>query len=150
LIRYGSSITRDSETSRELVQDLFLELWEKRDTIRIKGSIKTYLYSSIYHRALNFLRALKIREIYASNPVEIANWLSRPVHADRMDPLMLELIEKQISMLPPQCREVFTRSVILGEKNADVASYMGLNINTVENHLVRARKILKEKLKKNL
>ncbi len=148
LVAYGSSLTRDSEAAKELVQDLFMEIWEKRKIIQIKGSIKPYLYSSMYHKALNWLRAKKIREIYVNNPVEISNWFPYPVNPDRIDVLKLELIEKQIRLLPDQCREVFTRSVILDEQHSEIASHLGLNIKTVENHLSRARKILRERLKK--
>lgn len=150
LIRYGSSLTSDTEAARELVQDLFLELWEKRVSIHIQGSIKPYLYSSIYHKGLNWLRHQKIRELYVNNPIEIWNWFAYPSSHDRLDPLMLEIIEKQIRLLPEQCREVFTRSVILGEKLSEIAGYLGLSIKTVENHFLRARKILRGKLKKIL
>ncbi len=148
LIRYGSTITKDSEVARELAQDLFLELWEKRTSLQVKGSFKPYLYTSMYHKALNWLRAKKIREIYENNPVEISNWFASPVNFGLLDPLKLEIIEQQIRILPEQCREVFTRAVILDEKQSEIAAGLGLNIKTVENHLSRARKILREKLKK--
>jgi RNA polymerase sigma-70 factor (ECF subfamily) len=64
--------------------------------------------------------------------------------------VLLNIIENQINLLPPQCKEVFTRSAILGEKHSEIATHLGLSIKTVENHLTRARKILKEKLKKIL
>lgn len=148
LIRYGTTITHDTETARELVHDLFLELWEKRESMHIKGSVKPYLYSSVYHRALNWLRFRKIRETYAGNPVEISNWFAHPGNIDRLDPLQLDIIEKEIRLLPGQCREVFTRSVVLGYKNQEIAGYLGLTVKTVENHLARARKILRGRLKK--
>lgn len=148
LIRYGSTITGDKETAKELVQDLFLELWDKRQSMNIQGSVKPYLFSSIYHKGLNWLRFQKIREIYSVNPVEISNWFSIPINPDRLDPVMLEIIEREIRMLPEQCREVFTRFVILGQTQIEIAGYLGLTVKTVENHLSRARKILREKLKK--
>ncbi|TSA32111.1 MAG: sigma-70 family RNA polymerase sigma factor [Porphyromonadaceae bacterium] len=150
LIRYGSSLIHDTETARELVQDLFLELWDKRESLHIQGSIKPYLFSSMYHKGLNWLRAQKIREIYINNPIKIWNWFAYPSSPDRLDPLMLEIIEKQIRLLPGQCREVFTRSAILGEKHGEIAGHLGLSIKTIENHLARARKILRGKLKKIL
>jgi RNA polymerase sigma-70 factor (family 1) len=148
LINYGSKLTKNPEIGKELVQDLFLELWEKRNLILIKGSLKTYLFSSIYHRGLNWLRAQKIREIYANNPSEIGNWFAYPIQTEALDPLKLDIIENQISLLPEQCREVFTRSVINGDKLNEIADYLGLTTKTVENHLARARKILRERLKK--
>jgi RNA polymerase sigma-70 factor, ECF subfamily len=150
LVRYASSLTKDNETAREIVQDLFLELWEKRESIKIRGSIKPYLYSSVCHNGLNWIRSMKIREIYSSNPVEIGNWFAAPVNPDRLDPILLQMIENQIRLLPDQCREVFTRNAIMGEKNHEIAMDLGLQVKTVENHLARAKKILRSKLKKIL
>lgn len=147
LIAYGSSVTSDTDAAREIVQDLFLELWEKRNSIHIHGPVKPYLYSSVYHRALNWLRARKIREIYQNHPLEISKWFSGASPSGNPDPLQTEIIEKEIRMLPPQCREVFTHSVVMGESHAEIAVLLGLNIKTVENHLARARKILRGRLK---
>jgi RNA polymerase sigma-70 factor (ECF subfamily) len=150
LIRYSTQFTHDTEAARELVQDLFLELWEKRDSLHIQGSVKPYLFSAIYHKSLNWLRSKKIREIYVNDPVCIFNWFAFPTNQEKLDPVLLNIIENQINLLPPQCKEVFTRSAILGEKHSEIATHLGLSIKTVENHLTRARKILKEKLKKIL
>ncbi len=148
LTTYGTSITHDFEAARELVQDLFLDLWEKRQQIKIQGALKPYLYSSMYHRGLNWLRSRKIRELYVTNPLEITNWFASSSSFEHRDPLKLEWIEKEIRLLPDQPREVFTRAVLLDEKQQDIAIALGLNIKTIENHLSRARKILRERLKK--
>ena len=148
LVRYGTSLTGDHEIARELVQDLFMELWDKRQSLTIHGSIKSYLFSAIYHKGLNWIRARKIREIYYNNPMETGNWFAQPVDTDKLDPILLQLIEQQVRLLPDQCREVFTRSAVFGEKIDEIAENIGLNSKTVENHLSRARKILREKLKK--
>lgn len=150
LLRYSESITGDTESSRELVQDLFLETWEKRYILNIKGSFKAYLFAAMYHKSLNWLRASKIRERYAENPVEIQNWFPGISAGEPDDPLRIETIEKEIRKLPDRCREVFTRSVILGENQPEIASYLGLSAKTVENHLARAKKILRSRLKKIL
>jgi len=148
LIRYGSSLTGDREAAKELVQDLFMEIWEKRESILIQGTLKPYLFSSVYHKSLNWLRSKKIKELYFNNPVEISSWFSSQDNPDTKDPLMLIIIEKQIQILPHQCREVFTRSVIFGETTKEIAGKLGLTAKTIENHLSRAKKILRKKLKK--
>jgi RNA polymerase sigma-70 factor (ECF subfamily) len=148
LLRYSETITKDTESSRELVQDLFLETWEKRFVLDITGSFKAYLFTAIYHKSLNWLRAYKIRDRYAQNPVEIQKWFPGIITKEPDDPLRIETIEKEIRRLPDRCREVFTRSVILGENQSEIASYLGLSARTVENHLARAKKILRSRLKK--
>jgi RNA polymerase sigma-70 factor (ECF subfamily) len=148
LVRYATSVTHDIEAAREIVQQLFLDLWEKRESLKIRQSVKTYLFSSVYHKSLNWLRHKKIRELYETDPVSVHNWFAWPRSDEERDPVMLEIIEREIGQLPDQCREVFSRSVLSGESHAEIATHLGLAIKTIENHLNRARKILRSRLKK--
>jgi len=148
LVRYSASVTGDPEASRELVQDLFMSLWEKRRSVHISGSIKSYLYSSMYHKSLNWLRSKKIREKYRENPVEIGYWLGSSTSAGPADTFLLAEIDRQIALLPDQCREVFTRISILGTSIRETAAELGISEKTTENHLHKARKILRARLKK--
>lgn len=148
LVRYAALLTRDEEAAQEIVQDLFLDLWEKGPELEIRGSVKTYLFSSAYHRGLNWIRSRKIRETYAADPVSIWNWFAFPASPDHLDPLQMEIIEAQIRLLPAQCREVFSRSAIMGEKIPEIARALGISDKTAENHLARAKAILRKKLSK--
>jgi RNA polymerase sigma-70 factor (ECF subfamily) len=148
LLRYSSSITGDPEASRELVQDLFMGIWEKRRSIQISGSLKSYLYSSMYHKSLNWLRSQKIREKYRENPVEISQWLGTAPAPGPSDPFLLAEIDRQISLLPDQCREVFVKVAVLGTSIRETALTLGISEKTTENHLHKARKILRDRLKK--
>jgi RNA polymerase sigma-70 factor (ECF subfamily) len=148
LVKYSTSLTGDHEAARELVQDLFMGLWEKRRTLLITGSVKSYLFSAIYHKSLNWLRSLKIREQYRENPVQVANWLGTTLASGPSDPFLLAEIDRQISLLPAQCREVFTYIAILGTTIQETAKNLGISEKTAENHLHRARKILRSGLKK--
>ena len=150
LVRYASSITRDEEAARELIQDLFLDLWTHRATIHIRGSIRTYLFTATYNRSINWLRHKKVRELYAHNPVEIHHWLPSAEALDSNDPLLADEISKAIQELPQRSRETFTRQVILGESQASIAKALGITVKTVENQVARARKTLQAKLKKYL
>lgn len=147
LIRYSTTITADHESSRELVQDLFLNLWEKRNSLKINGSIKAYLFTAIYHKSLNWIRNQRLREKYRDHPVEIHLWFPGISAPDNQDPFLLEAIEKEISLLPERCREVFSRFAVLGESQSEIAVALGISEKTTENHLLRARKILRGRLK---
>ncbi|MFO7617388.1 MAG: sigma-70 family RNA polymerase sigma factor [Bacteroidales bacterium] len=148
LVRYGTSVTRDEEAARELVQDLFLDLWTNRSNFKIKGSVRSYLFGATYYKSLNWLRHKKIRESYAASPVEVHRWLPSIEEVDPGDPLLADEINKAIRALPPRSREAFTRQVILGESQASVAKSLGVTVKTIENQVARARKTLQKKLKK--
>ena len=148
LVRYSSSITGDREAARELAQDLFLDLWEIRPGISIKGSVKAYLFSAIYHKSLNWIRSSRIRSEYARNPVVMQNWFPGAIRQETSDFCQLEIIEREICNLPDRPREVFTRAVILGHKLSEIAVMLGLSEKTAANHLARARQILRSRLKK--
>lgn len=146
MVRYSVSLTGDPESAQEIVQEVFLQLWENHALLEISGSVKSYLFGAVYNRSVNWLRNRRIRETYAKNPTGIALWLHFPSDPESSDPLLLEKIERAIDALPPQCREAFTRSVIDGEPQKEVAANLGVSVKTIENQISRARKILRNKL----
>jgi RNA polymerase sigma-70 factor (ECF subfamily) len=148
MVRYSTGITGDAESAKEVVQDIFLELWEKREFLVISGSLKSYLFGAVYNRSVNWLRNKKIREAYSANPSDVTLWMHLPSDPATSDPLLLEQMEKAIEDLPPKCREAFTRTIIDGEPQKIVAASLGLSAKTIENQVSRARKILKSKLAK--
>ena len=64
LISYGISMTGSHETARELVQDVFLKLWENKEKIRINESIKSYLFKAVFNRAANLKRNEKVKRAF--------------------------------------------------------------------------------------
>jgi len=146
LVRYGISITDNLEVSRELVQDVFLKLWEKRRETKIKISIKAYLFTAVNNQALNWVRHQKIKRAYENASLQdVMSGIQLP---PRISPFLAEAIRKAIDELPDKALMVFTLTQVEGLAYKEAAKTLGISIKTIENQLARARKILQKKLRK--
>jgi RNA polymerase sigma-70 factor, ECF subfamily len=126
--------------AEDLVQDLFLTLWRKREEIRIDGTVDLYLYGAARNRALNYLRHQRVEERFRTAV------LDRPdSHLALREGEILELLEVQeaIDSLPARCRLIFSMHHQQGLTYADIARSLGLSIKTVETQMGRALKALR-------
>ncbi|MDA3929259.1 MAG: RNA polymerase sigma-70 factor [Prolixibacteraceae bacterium] len=136
----------DQDECEEVVQAFFLKLWESRKTINITTSVKSYLYSSVRNRCLNYIKHLKIKQEYQS---EMVNSPAKN-NFDSNTFLEIDLIEKInqcIDSLPPRRKEIFILSREHGLKYREIAEQLGLSIKTVEAQMGQALKDLREQLK---
>ena len=148
LVSYGESISGSKEASRGHVQDVFLKLWESRDQISIKTSLKAYLFTAIYHKALNWRRHEKVKRAYEDDRLKD---ITEGVQTQPgINPFLQKAISNAIDSLPAKALEVFTLTQLEGLSNKEAATKLGISIKTVENQVTRARKILQKKLKKYL
>ena len=148
--RYGQALfgwlwqrTHDREAAEDLVQELFARVWRKRDSLDPNQSIRAYLYQAANHLAIDHLRK-KIRENDKSEEV-----FPRDV-TTAIDELGFErktAITQAIAGLPEAQRTVFLLSRFEGLKYSEIASTLGLSVKTVETHMGRALKKLREALK---
>ena len=126
-------------TAEDLVQDVFLKVWQKRTFLFLKEGIKTYLYRSVQHQEVkgDYINAvttkLKIEEIYYNDDPQ-----SLFAEDER-----LELIYKEMDKLPDKCREIFTMSYLEERKTSEIAVLLNISTRTVEVQLYKALKILR-------
>ena len=139
-------ILKDHEGARDIVQEAFLKVWEKSDTIDIQTSIKSYLFRTAANLAINKYK----KESRVVRQEEIP---ANPGHNTRVENRAEEkefeqYIHYAIDSLPPQCRRVFTLSRFNDMSPPDIAQHLNISINTVYTHLTMAIRIIKERLKK--
>ncbi len=147
LCNYAYSFLQDRENAEEVVQSTFLLVWEKRETLAIHTSVKPYLYAMVRNACLNVIKHEKIKQKYAGEELAMAERTHDSVaHAVASNELEYR-IKVALEGLPEQCRMVFTLSRFEELKYSEIAEQLNISVKTVENHMGKALKIMREKLK---
>lgn len=133
----------DPSEVEDIAQEIFFELWKKRDHLDIKSSIGAYLKQMARTRTLNHIRNRKIKwQEDESVLLDIAS-----IQASVTDELEGQdvkiFITKAIDALPPKCRMIFSLSRFEDMTNREIAEQLGISIKTVENQMTKALKSLK-------
>jgi len=138
---------KDISAAEEIVQDVFVRLWEKREAIVITGSIHAYLAVSVRNSCFNYLKHQRIVDTYERNA--ISGFLADPsLNEENMGDMEFEgAVLKAIEQLPPQRKRVFIMSRIDGLKYQEIADKMGLSIKTIEVQMGKALKQMRSLLK---
>lgn len=144
--RYVLKIIRDRDTSEEIVQSTFVNLWEKREMMRPDITFKSYLFRSAYNNALNFLKHKKVVASHVAYKQNRIEELKREAISLQPDFEIQQRITEAMEQLPPQCQRVFKMSREEGLKYHEIADELGISKKTVEVHMGKALKILREHL----
>jgi RNA polymerase sigma-70 factor (ECF subfamily) len=145
LCQYAFTMVRDMDEAEDVVQSIFIKLWEKREELDIRQTIQSYLFKAVYHRCINVLEHRTIKLKYQDHETRDA---FRQVQSPEVFPQELEdNIKRAINTLPPQCRTIFTMSRFEEMRYAEIADKLKISVNTVENQISKALKILRSELK---
>ena len=155
LLRFAIEYVKDKREAENILQDVFLTLWEKRNTLKTDTNLTAYLLTLVKSQCLNYLKHKRVVEAYSkktqtTNEQEtIFNYYAiSKFNPEQIDIESLELlVEKAISELPEQCRKVFELSRYDGLKYKEIAKKMNISVKTVETHMSNALKILRINLK---
>ena len=144
LHRYAHTIVQDNEEARDIVQKVFIKLWEKRLEVNIPQAARLYLYTAVRHLCLNAIRDKKTRSNYINhyNNTETGYVVESSAEKKELE----RQIYAAIDSLPPRCREVFCKSRLEGKRYADIAEDMQISIKTVEVQMGKALKLLRSLL----
>jgi RNA polymerase sigma-70 factor (ECF subfamily) len=143
---FANGYVEDLESGKEIVQDLFVHLYEKRKTLVITSSIKSYLYQSVRNRCLNHIKHRQMQRIHHDRmkpAKDFSDDLEERIRENELEHLVFKVVDK----LPPQCKKIFTMSRVSGLNNGEIAEQLNISKRTVETQISNALKILREKLK---
>jgi RNA polymerase sigma-70 factor (ECF subfamily) len=142
LMAFARKILIDEDDAREVVQKVFINLWEKRQEIDLSTSLRSYLFTSVHNRSLNMIRD---RKKFSSEGIpDIGGEWDVGAQIESME--LEEKIRESIACLPDKCREIFELNRFDGLKYSEIAAKLGISVKTVENQISKALKILREKL----
>jgi RNA polymerase sigma-70 factor (ECF subfamily) len=146
LVLFARKYVPDQDTATEIVHNVFLNLWEKREQVDTSTSLKSYLFTSVHNRCLNYIRDQKKfdRDEALLQRLDSDEFTDA---SDRLEEMELEQrIYEALQTLPEKCREVFTLNRFEGLKYGEIAGKLGISVKTVETQMSKALKILRDKL----
>ncbi len=144
LCNYVFNLTKNKSLSEDLVQEIFMNLWEKREQLNIKSSIKNYLFKSCHNQFLQYVRKEKVRIDFLNSVRWEVLFESYDNESQRLHEEKLEKLNSLINELPPRCKEIFVKSKLQKKKYREIASELNISIKTVENQMSKALHFLKE------
>lgn len=138
---------KSSEMAEDVVQHVFVKLWESTDKIHIEINLKNYLYTMTKNYILNIIRDSKeeisLHYINAQMDIKGDEDIIKKLDEKQMNDLLYE----QIDLLPPQKKEVCMRKLKTPDSNQQIADKMGISIHTVKSHYQESLKILRSYFK---
>ncbi len=142
---YACTLLRDSSLAEEIVQIVFVKLYEKAAHIRIETSLEAYLYRSVYYESLNHRKHEKVRSRYQAFAMHHFDNTS-PFTENSTHKELQAGLQKALTELPEQCRTIFQLSRFEGLKYVEIAQRLGISAKTVENQMGKALRVLRLKL----
>lgn len=153
LLAYAYDIIEKSFIAEDIVEDVFLKLWEHRNSIEIKHSLSNYLFKSVKNSCLDYIKSHEIRENYKQKvlkkiELDFGNNISELYKPDPLSQKELKRrIKKSINSLPLEYRKVFKMSRYYNLSNKEVSEKLGISAHTVGKHLKTAIRKIRESLK---
>lgn len=145
---YANKYVKDTDTVKDLVQDVFVLIWERKMTFPTDLALKSFLYTSVYNSCINYLKSTRIHEKHherirqESDETDNSNYL-----LDRIENEVMYELLSAIEHLPEECRKVFKLSYLEGKNIQEVADTLQISSHTVKSQRARAKQLLKERLK---
>jgi len=142
---YLRNYSGNNDNVEDIVQNVLLKLWEKRAEIQIHTSLKSYLFRSVHHTFIDSYR--KTKRVNEKLEALRFNNLHEIIEEDnQLKEQRLLALKKAIEELPPKCKEIFLLSKYQGYRYKEIAERLGISINTVENQISKAFKVLRQKV----
>ena len=146
LCNFAHQYVHDLNSAKDITQKVFINLWEKRAKIDPQKPIQSYLFTAVRNRCLNYIRDQKK---YRSQVLDL-DIVDLDISFEDDDSGVVELEEKvaqALNMLPEKSRQVFEMSRFQQMKYKEIAEELDISVKTVEAHMSRALKGLREQLK---
>lgn len=146
LYLHAYSKLKDTDEAKDLIQEIFVSLWNKKETVNISTSLKSYLYVSVRNKVLDYISHQQIANRYADSLqafIDKGNCITDHLVRER---LLSKIIDHQIAQLPEKMRVIFemSRKEVLSHKQ--IAQRLNLSEDTVKKQVANAVKILRNKL----
>jgi RNA polymerase sigma-70 factor (ECF subfamily) len=143
LVGAAESMLRERSAAEDVVQDVMVELWKRRQSMDVETSLRAYLFRAVRNRSLNQLRHRKVAPL--ADP-DAADRVTAAADREFETRELNTALRKAVATLPDRCREVFELSRIQGLSYAEIAKVLEISVKTVEAQMGKALRVLREAL----
>jgi RNA polymerase sigma-70 factor (ECF subfamily) len=131
------------QEAENIVQNVFLKIWENKECLGEVSNINSYLYTMTKNLCLDQLKHEKVKRNYLDNSYRIKSEIQYKFIQDEAASLLLEneledKIVQSIELLPEKCKNIFKKSRLEGLKHSEIAAELGVSHRTVDNHIANA------------
>ena len=144
---YAHSLIRDDLMAEDIVQSVFVQVWEKRHKLKHDFSLENYLYKSVHNKFIDQYRKGKAVMALEKKYIEALE-LAVEEKDELQEQKILGILYNAIYELPPKCQQIFLMSKKEGLTNIEISEYLNVSKKTVEGQITKAFGILREKLGK--
>lgn len=141
-----NQMLRDAEASKDIVQEIFMTLWDKANNIQENVNLAGYLYVAGRNKVLKLIEKGKVRNDYISAIAKFGTEASSATLEEIDERAIAAIIEQEIQNLPPKMREVFELSRSANLSHKEIADKLNISDKTVKKQINNAIKILRPKL----
>lgn len=137
----------DEDTCKDLAQEVFVELWRKRESLDIRISLRAYLRRAVVNRTLNFIKSSRrfvLEEAEAEAP--IADTSPADIRHKQEQENLDAALQAALETLPEKCRLVFSLSRFEQQSHREISESLGISMKTIENQITKALRVLREAL----
>ncbi|OYX83783.1 MAG: RNA polymerase sigma-70 factor [Flavobacteriales bacterium 32-34-25] len=145
---YAYSFTHDHNLSEDIVQNVFMRIWNKRNNLKEDFALNSFLYKSVYNEFIDQYRSQKTVYPLEKKYIDALNTIIENEEEHSLERI-IKLVKREIQNLPPKCKEIFLLSKEEGLTNIEIAEYKNVSIKSVEAHITKAYSILRSALGEN-
>ncbi|MGF1926011.1 MAG: RNA polymerase sigma factor [Bacteroidia bacterium] len=143
-------LLKSEELTFDLLQDLFLKLWENRAQIDVEKSFRAYLFKIAENMVYDYYRKAARDTKMQLNMIQTSTEIYSYIEEDILIKEHSNLLREAVALMPPQRQQVFTLFKLEGKSYKEIEQLMGINGKTINSHLFQASKFLKKHFSKNL
>ncbi len=139
---YAFKLTNSEDDARDLLQEIFISFWDRREKLALRGEVSAYLYSAVRFQFLKNIERAKVRTRYVTAFLaEFSEELAADDYIGAKE--LAALVEQYVNHLPPQMGKVFTLSRLQQYSNEEIAEELGISEKTVRNLLSESTRKLR-------
>ena len=143
---YANSYLFDKDSSEDIVQEIFIYIWQHANKLNIETSLKGYLYAMVRNRCFNYLKSIKVTDSFELLDFNI-NLITEHVFnstSEEDKTIVYHQILKIVDTLPEKMQQIVKLKFLHNYKYSEIAKELGISVNTVKTQLKRAKSKITE------